>query len=207
MTGRIKDRNGGTSTRSSNWVGTTAALTPWFPDPEGADSMANGDALTQLIDSGEALSEVTDDYCGQARDDGAYDIGAVEYMEGIACDTTSPGLTSHASGPDAGMGDADSGDAGMGDAGQGDTGQADAGDAGSGSTDAGSTDAGVSTGSDASSDAGTGADATRTSGSGSSSDGCACTSTSGTPDAPGALAWLFGALGLAGALRRRGMPE
>ncbi len=196
VTGRIKDRNGGTSTRASNWVGTMSALSPWFPDPRQADfSSATGDALTQLVDAGEALGEVSDDYCGTPRDDGAYDIGAVEYVDGTACDTTTPDHESQAGSGDAGTADAGSTDAGMADTGMADAGTADGG--------AGMGDTGGSTQADASSDAGAGADATRTSGSGSSSDGCACTSTSGKPAAPGVLAWLFAAVGLAGALRRR----
>jgi len=116
-TDRIKDRDGGSSTRSSNLNVDTSTLEGWFPDPLSADfSTVTGEATSGVVNAGETV-DVRYDYCGELRDDGAVDIGAVEYFEGSACDTTVFGHDLAAmSGGDAGTADAGAGDAGAGDA-------------------------------------------------------------------------------------------
>lgn len=162
LTGRIKDRDGGTSTRSSNLVEGASTLENWFPDPSGADfSAAMGQATDRLVDSGEMV-DVQYDYCGDLRDDGSIDIGAIEYTEGSACDTTQFGHGVETTARDTGVGDGDAGDVGMSD----DTGTSadtmSAPDTGSDSTtDGGASDAG---------DAGSSADG------GSDGEGCGCSS-------------------------------
>ncbi len=90
LSGAIRDRNGGTSTRATNLEGVTSGQwTAWFVNPAGANfSLLNGG---QIVDLAQPLAQVTDDYCGNARGP-APDIGAVEYS-GAACDTSrlSPG--------------------------------------------------------------------------------------------------------------------
>lgn len=194
VTGRIKDRNGGTSTRSSNLVVDMATLGGWFPDPEQADfSSISGDGLTQLVDAGEALALVSDDYCGTRRDDGSLDIGAVEYVDGTACDTTAPSYDepSDPGTPDAGTDAGASADAGSPDTGSADSGTADTGNS--------AADAGLDATGDARGDAGT-----STSSGQSGDEGCSCNSAAGAP-APLAkpALWAAGLVLLVGFRRRR----
>jgi MYXO-CTERM domain-containing protein len=57
-------------------------------NPSASDfTLVDGALLVGLAD---VLPEVTDDFCRNARDDGAPDIGAVEYDGDVACDTTRP---------------------------------------------------------------------------------------------------------------------
>ena len=46
---------------------------------------------SQIVNLGQPLAQVTDDYCGKLRSDGAPDLGAVEYGGLGICDTTKPG--------------------------------------------------------------------------------------------------------------------
>ena len=89
LNGQIRDRDGGTSTKRANLVvASTAELDALFVNPSGADfSLVNGASLVGLAD---VVPEVTDDFCRNARDDGAPDIGAVEYDGAVACVTTRP---------------------------------------------------------------------------------------------------------------------
>jgi hypothetical protein len=85
LSGAIRNRDGGTSTKAANKEGITLLQwTAWFLNPAGA-SFALRDG-SQLVNLGQALAAVTDDYCGKARD-AAPDLGAVEYG-GAICDTS-----------------------------------------------------------------------------------------------------------------------
>jgi hypothetical protein len=90
LSGAIRNRDGGTSTQGSNLAGITPSQwAAWFVSPAGANfALLNG---SQLVDLGQALPQVTDDYCGRLRTDGAPDLGAVEYGGSGICDTTQPG--------------------------------------------------------------------------------------------------------------------
>ena len=81
-TGLIRDREGGTTTRADNVEGFDA--TAVFVDPAGGDLALLDGAL--LVDLGTADPDVTVDFCGNARDDGAPDLGAYEY-DGDGCDS------------------------------------------------------------------------------------------------------------------------
>jgi hypothetical protein len=90
LSGQIRNRDGGASTEGANREGVTPAqFTAWFVNPVGADfSLRDG---SQIVDFGQSLPEVPDDYCGNSRDDGAPDLGAVEYDGDLTCRTTLPG--------------------------------------------------------------------------------------------------------------------
>ena len=89
LNGAIRNRDGGTSTQSANLVvSSTAELDALFVNPSASDfTLVNGASLVGLA---EVVPEVTDDFCRNTRDDGAPDIGAVEYDGDVACDTTRP---------------------------------------------------------------------------------------------------------------------
>ena len=81
LNGKIRDRDGGTSTKMNNLSEIDlAALDGWFMDPGAYDFTLKDGAM--LVDLGLALPEVTDDYCGNPREDGKNDIGAIEYDGG-----------------------------------------------------------------------------------------------------------------------------
>lgn len=85
VSGVIRDRDGGSSTRVDNLdnVG-NAMLEAWFTDPAMLDlGLRDGAAL---VDRAAAIAAVTDDFCGNARA-GQYDLGAVEYDGDGPCDT------------------------------------------------------------------------------------------------------------------------
>jgi parallel beta-helix repeat protein len=92
LSGSIRNRDGGTSTEGANLEGITLTQwNAWFSDPDGADfGLIDG---SQIVDLGQVLAQVTDDYCGNLRNDGAPDLGAVEYDGDGVCDTTQPGVT------------------------------------------------------------------------------------------------------------------
>jgi parallel beta-helix repeat protein len=86
LDGKIRNRDGGTSTLGSNQA--ESDLSAWFTAPASLDfTLING---STLVDQGEALVEVEEDFCTNARDDGAPDIGAVEYDGDPSCITTTP---------------------------------------------------------------------------------------------------------------------
>ncbi|HEV2856462.1 MAG TPA: right-handed parallel beta-helix repeat-containing protein [Thermoanaerobaculia bacterium] len=87
LSGAIRNRDGGTSTKSANLEGVTPLQwTTWFLNPAGANfTLLNG---SQIVNLGQALAQVQDDYCGTARG-AAPDIGAVEYG-GAVCNTAQP---------------------------------------------------------------------------------------------------------------------
>jgi MYXO-CTERM domain-containing protein len=83
LNGKIRDRDGGTSMKMNNLAEVTLAdFGAWFVDPSAYDFTLKDGAM--LVDLGLALAEVTDDYCGNDRDDGKNDIGAIEY-DGDGC--------------------------------------------------------------------------------------------------------------------------
>lgn len=89
LSGQIRNRDGGTSTKSANReLVSPLQFAAWFLNP----ALANFTLLdgSQIVDRGEALTQVTDDFCAHLRD-GAPDIGAVEYGGASFCDTTQPG--------------------------------------------------------------------------------------------------------------------
>ncbi len=94
LSGAIRERDGGSATLGSNLTNVSNfEFRSWFLDPDGADfSLLDG---TSIVDLGENLAAVPDDYCSNLRDDGANDLGAVEYAKEIAgdgtCDTTQAG--------------------------------------------------------------------------------------------------------------------
>lgn len=90
LSGQIRNRDGGTSTEGANREEVTPAqFAAWFTNPAGADfTLRNG---SQIVNLGQSLPEVPDDYCGNSRDDGTHDIGAVEYDGDLLCRTTLPG--------------------------------------------------------------------------------------------------------------------
>ena len=87
LSGQIRNRDDGFSTEGANRESVTPLeWVTWFLNPMGLNfSLLLG---TQLVDLGESLPEVPEDYCGNLRDDGAPDLGAVEYDGDGACDTT-----------------------------------------------------------------------------------------------------------------------
>ncbi len=90
MSGRIRNRDGGTSTKGSNLEQVSSQdFRRWFVDPDSGDFRLAGGSGSQIVDRGENLTDVVDDFCGHPRDDGAADIGAVEYGQ-EECDTRRP---------------------------------------------------------------------------------------------------------------------
>jgi MYXO-CTERM domain-containing protein len=83
LNGKIRDRDGGTSMKMNNLEEVALAdFGAWFVDPAAYDfTLKDGAAI---VDLGLALAEVPDDYCGNDRDDGKHDIGAIEY-DGDGC--------------------------------------------------------------------------------------------------------------------------
>ncbi len=88
MSGRIRERDGGRATGQDNLENLSAAdFQAWFRDPANLDfALRDGSGF---VDVGQPLDSVPDDYCGRPRDDGAPDLGAVEYGGDEDCDTTS----------------------------------------------------------------------------------------------------------------------
>jgi parallel beta-helix repeat protein len=90
VSGPIRDRSSGGFTASGNLTdiapGTFAA---WFMAPANADfRLLDG---TSFVDLGAAAPLVLDDYCGNDRDDGLPDIGALEYDDDFDCLTARGG--------------------------------------------------------------------------------------------------------------------
>lgn len=85
--GMIRDRDGGTHTSAGDIAGVSdATFAAWFQAPQDADfELVDGTAIVGL---GTAAPLVTDDFCGNDRNDGAADVGALEYDPLLACDTS-----------------------------------------------------------------------------------------------------------------------
>lgn len=80
LDGKIRDRDGAVTTRMTNLE--EADLAAWFADPGAFDfTLVDGAAL---VDLATPVPTVTNDYCGNDRDDGKPDIGAIEY-DGDGC--------------------------------------------------------------------------------------------------------------------------
>ncbi len=90
LSGAIRERDGGTAITGTNLENVTdAEFAAWFADPAAADfTLLDG---TAFVDLGTSLPTVPDDYCANLREDGAHDIGALEYDSTPTCDTTRPG--------------------------------------------------------------------------------------------------------------------
>jgi hypothetical protein len=86
MAGTIRNRDGGSSTSTSNLTGVTAAtFAQWFVDPARADfGLRDGRAIVNLATP---LASVTDDFCGTGRV-GAPDLGPIEHVAGTTCPAT-----------------------------------------------------------------------------------------------------------------------
>ena len=81
LNGKIRDRDGGSSTKMNNLEEVDlGVLAGWFQDPGAYDFTLKDGAM--FVDLGLAVPEVFDDYCANARDDGKPDIGAIEYDGG-----------------------------------------------------------------------------------------------------------------------------
>ncbi|MBF0107059.1 MAG: hypothetical protein HQM16_17250 [Deltaproteobacteria bacterium] len=74
---KIQKRDLATATLVSNY---TAADPAWFVEVTQGNLRLNG-PVSEIVDQGETLSDVTDDIDGNARSDGSHDIGASEYVE------------------------------------------------------------------------------------------------------------------------------
>ena len=87
MGGSIRNRDGGTSTQSGNVTGVAdVTFAAWFVAPAGADfTLVDGSSFVNL---GVDAPLVTDDFCGNDRNDGQPDIGALEYDADFHCTTT-----------------------------------------------------------------------------------------------------------------------
>lgn len=107
MNGKVRDRDGATSTQMNNLAEVALAdFMAWFVDPAAYDfTLKDGAAL---VDLGMTLAEVPNDYCGNDRDDGKHDIGAIEY-DGDGCVGGVPVESGGDSGGSSGGGSDDSG--------------------------------------------------------------------------------------------------
>ncbi len=86
ITGAIRNRDGGTSTQSGNLVSVPlATMQGWFVNPAQGDFRALN--VATLVNLGVGGTGVVDDWCGDDRDDGVNDIGALEYDGENDCDT------------------------------------------------------------------------------------------------------------------------
>jgi parallel beta-helix repeat protein len=86
LNGQLRSRDGAIFEESHNISQIDLAdLQSWFSDAAELDfSLVNG---ASFVDQGTTIASVTDDYCTTPRDDGAHDIGALEYTEESPCDT------------------------------------------------------------------------------------------------------------------------
>lgn len=91
LSGALRNRDGATGTQTSNRVQVAPALfAQWFVAPAQGDfRLLDGSALR-----GQAVATAPttpDDFCGNLRDDGAPDLGALEYDDDFACRTDTGG--------------------------------------------------------------------------------------------------------------------
>jgi len=93
LSGQIRNRDGGTSTEGSNLENVSLSeWDAWFLTPQSADFTLTGGAT--IVDQGEPVVAVADDYCGALRRTGAPDLGALEYSTPVPsspCATTVAG--------------------------------------------------------------------------------------------------------------------
>lgn len=82
LTGRIKERDGGTSLADHNLIASSDDFVDWFTRPDQGDfSMKKG---RELIDQGVDSDLVFEDLCGKSRVEKP-DIGAIEYGQSGGC--------------------------------------------------------------------------------------------------------------------------
>jgi hypothetical protein len=82
LTGRIKERDGGTSLADHNLVADSDDFADWFAHPEKGDfKLLDGD---DFVDKGIESELSKNDFCNKART-GKSDIGAIEYADGEIC--------------------------------------------------------------------------------------------------------------------------
>ncbi len=204
LNGKIRDRDGAVTTKMNNVSEVTLVdFMAWFADPGQFDFTLKDGA--QFVDMGLALPEVTDDYCANARDDGAPDIGAIEY-DGDGCVGGLPGESGGAGGTTGDGGSTGAPDTGGGTGGGSTSGAATSG--GGETTGASPTGGDVTvTGGDATATGGGGSTgaasgtggASATGGDGGGEAGCGCRGGEG-----GGGGGLLALVGLALARRRRG---
>ena len=86
LSGPIRLRDEGQAQLSSNLDQIPdSTFSAWFKDPSALDfSLIDGAAL---VDRGSFVPLVFDDYCAARRDDGPFDIGALEYNGDAHCET------------------------------------------------------------------------------------------------------------------------
>ncbi len=102
LDGRIRERDGGTATRGTNL--SEVDLTTVHTDPAALDlSLRDG---SDLLDVGDLLVDVTEDYCGHARTS-PHDLGAIDYAAGAPCDARVVHLPDDAAPGDTGTDDTD----------------------------------------------------------------------------------------------------
>lgn len=90
VAGTIRNRDGGTHVAAGNVSSVSnASFQAWFVAPALADFGLLDGSL--FVDLGALPPQVVDDYCGNDRNDGAADIGAIEYDLDFDCDTRVPG--------------------------------------------------------------------------------------------------------------------
>ncbi len=93
--GRIRTRDGAALVTGQNLEEVALGyLDLAFRNPGGADFAPVGD-VSMMLDRGESLPDVTDDYCGRPRTSATNrvpDLGAIELAPGPVCDTRRPPL-------------------------------------------------------------------------------------------------------------------
>jgi parallel beta-helix repeat protein len=84
LSGVVRNRDGGQSSVTSTLSGiSNATFASWFVDPaKGNFDLRNG---SSVVGTGVAVSGLTNDFCGNARDVGLVDRGPVEYGTGRSC--------------------------------------------------------------------------------------------------------------------------
>jgi hypothetical protein len=93
LTGRIFDRNQGTSERLRNLV---SPMSPWFWQPGPERWFTNADKVDfnlretqEILGKGIGVGEDTVDFCGQPRPQINTDLGAIEYSNKASCEPLS----------------------------------------------------------------------------------------------------------------------
>ena len=88
--GPIRERDSGTAILGTNLLNQSLAqMRTYFTDPDNADFALESGA--SIVNQGETLALVVDDYCANLRDDGNHDLGAIEY-DGAVCPTAHSAL-------------------------------------------------------------------------------------------------------------------
>ncbi|MEM7706525.1 MAG: chondroitinase-B domain-containing protein [Pseudomonadota bacterium] len=90
LMGQIRNRDQGVSSEQGNLENVSLTdMRAWFVDPDNADfALLDGSAF---LDQGQPVLSVPEDFCGRPRDDGAPDLGALEYGGLSLCITSAGG--------------------------------------------------------------------------------------------------------------------